>query len=35
VVLHRGVVVKEGTPRQIKGDANTLEDAFIDLLEAS
>ncbi len=35
VVLHRGVVVKEGTPREIKGDANTLEDAFIDLLEAS
>jgi ABC-2 type transport system ATP-binding protein len=35
VVLHRGVAVKEGTPRDIKGDAATLEDAFIDLLEAS
>jgi ABC-2 type transport system ATP-binding protein len=35
VVIHRGLVVKEGTPREIKGDANTLEDAFIDLLEAS
>jgi len=35
VVLQRGVVVKEGTPREIKGDADTLEDAFIDLLEAS
>jgi ABC-2 type transport system ATP-binding protein len=35
VVIHRGVVVKEGSPRDIKGDAATLEDAFIDLLEAS
>jgi ABC-2 type transport system ATP-binding protein len=35
VVIHKGVAVKEGTPQQIKGDAATLEDAFIDLLEAS
>ncbi|HYH09688.1 MAG TPA: ABC transporter ATP-binding protein [Thermoanaerobaculia bacterium] len=35
VVIHRGVVIKEGTPAQIKGEAATLEDAFIDLLEAS
>ncbi|MDQ3281160.1 MAG: ABC transporter ATP-binding protein [Acidobacteriota bacterium] len=35
VVIHKGVVVKEGSPRDIKGDAATLEDAFIDLLEAS
>ncbi|HYI09035.1 MAG TPA: ABC transporter ATP-binding protein [Thermoanaerobaculia bacterium] len=34
-VIHRGVVVKEGSPRDIKGDSATLEDAFIDLLEAS
>jgi ABC-2 type transport system ATP-binding protein len=35
VVIHKGTVVREGTPQQIKGDAATLEDAFIDLLEAS
>lgn len=35
VVIHKGTAVKEGTPQQIKGDAATLEDAFIDLLEAS
>jgi ABC-2 type transport system ATP-binding protein len=35
VVIHRGVVVKEGTAAQIKGESATLEDAFIDLLEAS
>ena len=35
VVLHGGVVVREGTPRDVRGDAATLEDAFIDLLEAS
>jgi ABC-2 type transport system ATP-binding protein len=35
VVIHKGTVVKEGSPSQIKGDAATLEDAFIDLLEAS
>ena len=34
-VIHQGVIVKEGSPRDIKGDAATLEDAFIDLLEAS
>lgn len=34
-VMHRGVVVREGTPRDIRGDAATLEDAFIDMLEAS
>ncbi|HEU4886827.1 MAG TPA: ABC transporter ATP-binding protein [Thermoanaerobaculia bacterium] len=35
VVIHKGVVMAEGTPQQIKGDAATLEDAFIELLEAS
>lgn len=35
VVIHKGVVRSEGTPQQIKGDAATLEDAFIELLEAS
>jgi ABC-2 type transport system ATP-binding protein len=35
IVIHRGVVVKEGTPAEIKGQSATLEDAFIDLLEAS
>ncbi len=35
VVIHKGVVMAEGTPSEIKGDAATLEDAFIDLLEAS
>jgi len=35
VVIHRGAIVKQGTPGEIKGDAATLEDAFIDLLEAS
>ncbi len=35
VVIHKGVVMAEGTPRQIKGDAASLEDAFIELLEAS
>ncbi|HEX2060592.1 MAG TPA: ABC transporter ATP-binding protein, partial [Thermoanaerobaculia bacterium] len=35
VVIHKGVLMKEGTPREIRGDAATLEDAFIDLLEAS
>lgn len=34
-VIHRGLVVKEGTPADIKGDSATLEDAFVDLLEAS
>jgi ABC-2 type transport system ATP-binding protein len=35
VVIHKGVAMAEGTPAQIKGNAATLEDAFIDLLEAS
>ena len=35
VVLHRGEVRKEGTPGEIRGDAGTLEDAFIEMLEAS
>ena len=35
VVIHKGVVMAEGTPEEIKGDAATLEDAFIELLEAS
>jgi ABC-2 type transport system ATP-binding protein len=35
VVIHKGVVMAEGTPAEIKGEAATLEDAFIDLLEAS
>src|SRR6185295_3727220 len=34
VVIHRGAIVKQGTPGEIKGDAATLEDAFIELLEA-
>jgi ABC-2 type transport system ATP-binding protein len=32
VVLHRGVVVKEGTPQEIRGDAASLEDAFVELI---
>jgi ABC-2 type transport system ATP-binding protein len=32
VVIHRGIVVAEGTPREIKGDAATLEDAFIEMV---
>ena len=35
VVIHKGVVMAQGSPQEIKGDAATLEDAFIDLLEAS
>ena len=35
VVLHRGKVAAEGTAREIKGNAASLEDAFIELLEAS
>ena len=34
-VIHKGVVMAEGTPQQIKGDAATLEDAFVEMLEAS
>ncbi len=32
VVLHRGLVVAEGTPQEIKGEAATLEDAFIEMV---
>lgn len=32
VVMHRGVVVKTGTPAEIRGDAASLEDAFIELI---
>jgi len=32
MVLHRGAVVAEGTPREIKGEAATLEDAFIEMV---
>jgi len=32
VVIHRGNVVAEGTPKEIKGDAATLEDAFVELI---
>ena len=35
VVLHRGAVAAQGTPAEIKGGAATLEDAFVELLEAS
>jgi hypothetical protein len=33
--MHRGNVAAEGTPAQIKGNAASLEDAFVELLEAS
>ncbi len=32
VVIDKGVVVREGTPLEIKGDAATLEDAFIEMV---
>ena len=32
VVIDKGVVVREGTPREIKGDAATLEDAFVEMV---
>jgi len=32
VVLHRGLVVAEGTPNEIKGESATLEDAFIEMV---
>ncbi|HVG24964.1 MAG TPA: ABC transporter ATP-binding protein [Thermoanaerobaculia bacterium] len=35
VVMQRGVVAAQGTAAEIRGDAATLEDAFIELLEAS
>jgi ABC-2 type transport system ATP-binding protein len=31
-VIHRGVVVKEGTPAAIRGEAASLEDAFVELI---
>jgi ABC-2 type transport system ATP-binding protein len=32
VVIHKGLVVAEGTPAEIKGDSATLEDAFIEMV---
>jgi ABC-2 type transport system ATP-binding protein len=32
VVIHKGSIVAEGTPAEIKGDAATLEDAFIEMV---
>ena len=32
VVIHRGAVMAEGTPLEIKGDAATLEDAFVEMV---
>jgi ABC-2 type transport system ATP-binding protein len=32
VVLHRGEVVATGTPNEIRGEAATLEDAFIEMV---
>jgi ABC-2 type transport system ATP-binding protein len=32
VVIHRGSIVAEGTPAQIKGDAASLEDAFVEMV---
>jgi ABC-2 type transport system ATP-binding protein len=32
IVIHKGLVVAEGTPQEIKGDAATLEDAFIEMV---
>jgi ABC-2 type transport system ATP-binding protein len=32
VVIHHGVAMKEGTPREIRGDAASLEDAFVELI---
>ena len=32
VVIHRGTIMKEGTPAEIKGDAATLEDAFVEMV---
>jgi ABC-2 type transport system ATP-binding protein len=32
VVIHKGSVVAEGTPAEIKGEAATLEDAFIEMV---
>ena len=32
VVIHKGMAVREGTPREIKGEAATLEDAFVEMV---
>ena len=32
VVIHHGNVVAEGTPREIRGSAESLEDAFVELI---
>jgi ABC-2 type transport system ATP-binding protein len=32
LVMNEGAVIAEGTPQQIKGEAATLEDAFMDLV---
>ena len=32
VVIHKGLAVREGTPREIKGEAATLEDAFVEMV---
>ena len=32
VVIDKGLVVREGTPMEIKGDAATLEDAFVEMV---
>lgn len=32
VVVNKGVVVREGTPKEIRGDAASLEDAFVELI---
>lgn len=32
VVVHHGNVVAEGTPAEIRGDAATLEDAFVEMI---
>jgi ABC-2 type transport system ATP-binding protein len=34
VVINKGRVVAEGTPHEVKGDAATLEDAFIEMMSA-
>ncbi|MEO8381509.1 MAG: ABC transporter ATP-binding protein [Acidobacteriota bacterium] len=32
IVIHQGKVAAEGTPSELKGDAATLEDAFIEMI---
>ena len=34
VVIDHGMVVAEGTPREIRGEAASLEDAFVELISA-